>query len=73
VATLQASPDLNPRASDLRGQKLPAWAPWAIGVGAIVISAVIFSVTGDSFNRARFAVLAALLFLVGITGLSFAV
>ena len=73
MATLQASPDLNPQASDLRGQKLPVWAPWAIAAAAIVISALIFTVTGDSFNRARFAVLAALLFLVGLTGLSFGV
>jgi phosphate transport system permease protein len=72
VATLQASPsDLGPRTSTLRGQKLPAWAPWGVAVAAIVISAVIFSVTGDSFNRARFAVVAALLFVIGLTGLSF--
>jgi phosphate transport system permease protein len=74
VATLQASPsELDPRASNLRGQKLPAWTPWTLGAAAIVVSAVIFAVTGDSFNRARFAVVAALLFVVALSGLSFGV
>ncbi|GAA3395356.1 phosphate ABC transporter permease PstA [Cryptosporangium minutisporangium] len=72
MATLQASPS-ELRESNLRGQKLPNWTPWAIGAGAIVVSALIFAVTGDSFNRARFAVLAALLFVVALTAASFAV
>ncbi|MFI5958222.1 phosphate ABC transporter permease PstA [Cryptosporangium sp. NPDC051539] len=70
MATLQASPDLG---SNLRGQKLPSWAPWAIAGGAIVLSGLLFGLTGDSFNKARFAVLAALLFVVLLTGSSFAV
>ncbi|GAA0231146.1 phosphate ABC transporter permease PstA [Cryptosporangium japonicum] len=72
MATLQASPS-EVTASNLRGQKLPNWAPWAIGLGSIVISGLIFGLTGDSFNKARFAVLAALLFVVILTATSFAV
>src|ERR1041384_6041011 len=70
MATLQAS--RSDVASNLLGQKLPNWAPWAIGVGSIVVSGLIFGLTGDSFNKARFAVLAALLFIVLLTSASFA-
>jgi phosphate transport system permease protein len=70
MATLEATtPDVN----NLRGEKLPGWAPWVTAAAAVVISGVLFSLTGDSFNRARFAVLAALLFVVGLTVASFTV
>jgi phosphate transport system permease protein len=57
----------------LEGQKLPRWAPWAIAVAAIVVSGGLFFATGDTFNRAGFAVTAALLFIVVLTAASFMV
>lgn len=72
MATLQASPS-EVNESNLRGQKLPDWSGWAVGAGSIAVSALIFALTGDTFNKARFAVVAALLFVVVLTAASFAV
>ncbi len=56
----------------LTGKRLPRWAPLATAVGAIVVAVVLNLVTGIA-GTADTAVVAALLFVIGQTGWSFAV
>ncbi|KQP70754.1 phosphate ABC transporter permease [Microbacterium sp. Leaf288] len=53
---------------------LPVWAPWAILVGSLVASAMLFAIiamgSGEGFNLAGWAVVAGLLYLALITIIS---
>ncbi|MGU3645277.1 phosphate ABC transporter permease PstA [Microbacterium sp. C23T] len=53
---------------------LPVWAPWAILVGSLVASGMLFAIiamgSGEGFNLAGWAVVAGLLYLVLITVIS---
>lgn len=51
----------------LTSGRLPVWAPWAILIGSFAVSAVVFAIlamgSGDGFNIAGWAVVAALVYL----------
>ncbi|WP_374975136.1 phosphate ABC transporter permease PstA [Microbacterium trichothecenolyticum] len=53
---------------------LPVWAPWAILIGSLVASAMLFAIvamgSGDGFSLAGWAVVAGLLYLVLVTVIS---
>ena len=53
---------------------LPVWAPWAILIGSLVASGMLFAIiamgSGEGFNLAGWAVVAGLLYLVLITVIS---
>lgn len=58
----------------LTSGRLPVWAPWAILIGSLVASAMLFAIvamgSGDGFSLAGWAVVAGLLYLVLITVIS---
>ena len=68
-----ASAAVNP----LTHGRLPTWGPWAIAAGALAISGIIFAIiagtTGAEFNLTGMIVLGALIALVAIWAISFAV
>lgn len=57
---------------ELRGQKLPSWVQPAIAVAAVVLTGIIFLLTGTT-NITGFIVTAGLFFVVALTVASFAV
>ncbi|MFL6127483.1 MAG: phosphate ABC transporter permease PstA [Mycobacteriales bacterium] len=61
-----------PPGQQLRGRKLPGWALPALGGGVLAVTALLFAATGLA-GRAGFVVVAALLYAVGQSVLSFAV
>ncbi|MFB7892349.1 phosphate ABC transporter permease PstA [Microbacterium sp. NPDC056044] len=76
--TVTTAPPQPPQASPfvretprLTSGRLPVWAPWAILVGSLAISALLFGVlamsSGDGFNLGGWAVVAGLLYLILIT------
>ncbi|MFB7885824.1 phosphate ABC transporter permease PstA [Microbacterium sp. NPDC056057] len=58
----------------LTSGRLPVWAPWAILIGSLVASGMLFAIiamgSGEGFNLAGWAVVAGLLYLVLITVIS---
>ncbi|MBW9120897.1 phosphate ABC transporter permease PstA [Microbacterium trichothecenolyticum] len=58
----------------LTSGRLPVWAPWAVLIGSLVASGMLFAIvamgSGDSFSLAGWAVVAGLLYLVLITVIS---
>ncbi|HKP06072.1 MAG TPA: phosphate ABC transporter permease PstA [Microbacterium sp.] len=58
----------------LTSGRLPKWAPWAILIGSLVVSAMLFAIvamsSGDGFNVAGWAVVAGLVYLILITTIS---
>jgi phosphate transport system permease protein len=58
--------------TSLRGRTLPRFAPPAIAVAAVAVTALLWATTGFA-GRAGFVVFAALLFVVGLTATSFGI
>lgn len=62
---------MNRRRSNLTKGQLPAYAAWAVLTAAVILSAAIMTLIG--FNAFGWGVLAAILFVLGLTGISAAV